>query len=356
MNALLRTALLILAVLLQLPGISFAKQIYMKDGSILECESFWRRNGWVVVKVNRDILLEFTPAEVDLNKTFHKTAATKPRRKTKENPTPVSATPTKEAAEVPVQATPAVVKSQEVKLEQPAGPTKGQASVTAKAAPAAVPSQPAPPLAKPSVPAANMKAEPESAAASAPGVEPAMTKEEYEKRTRENAELMAQAIRENNADLMKKAIAAQRELAKQKNSSKRSVNLPMKAEPAWFKYFLMLMASCLFIIVAMWAIFRKAGESGWKCLVPIYNMYVLMQISGKPGWWGFLMLIPFVGVPIYLLAMISLAEKFGRSAAYGAGLFLLPMFFFPMLAFGGAKYEEAPPKELEFTFSEEPLN
>ena len=352
MKALARTVLLVLAVWLQLSGISCAKQVYMKDGGILECESFWRRNGWVVVKVNRDIVLDFTPAEIDLKKTFRKPTGPRQRIETKKNLTAASATPMKEAAEAAKPAELATVKSKEGKLD-PAAPAAPPTPASAKAAPAAAQPNPAP--------APTSAATPTPAQAAAPPEQPeqaapAMTKEEYEKRSRENAALVAQAVKENNPELMKKALAAQQALIKEKNAANGSGKAAQKGEPVWFKYFLMFLASCLFVIIAMWAIFRKAGESGWKSLVPIYNMYILMRISGKPGWWSFLLLIPVAGIAVYLLAMLSLAEKFGRSAAYGMGLFLLPMFFFPMLAFGGAKYQEAMPLELEFTFAEEPIN
>ena len=102
---------------------------------------------------------------------------------------------------------------------------------------------------------------------------------------------------------------------------------------------LIILAVCVLIIAAQWIIFQRAGQAGWKCLIPFYNMYILMQISGKPGWWMFLLLVPLVGVVILLLAMLALAKKFGRSELFGVGLFLLPMIFFPILAFGGSQYE-----------------
>ncbi|OGU16884.1 MAG: signal peptidase I [Geobacteraceae bacterium GWC2_53_11] len=102
---------------------------------------------------------------------------------------------------------------------------------------------------------------------------------------------------------------------------------------------LLMLALCVLIIAAQWIIFQKAGQAGWKCLVPFYNAYILMQIAGKPGWWMFLLFIPLVGVAIMLFAMLSLAKKFGRSELFGVGLLLLPMIFFPLLAFGGSDYE-----------------
>ena len=48
----------------------------------------------------------------------------------------------------------------------------------------------------------------------------------------------------------------------------------------------------LFVIVAMWKVFTKAGRPGWAAIIPIYNMYVWCKIVGRPGWWVILMLIP----------------------------------------------------------------
>jgi hypothetical protein len=104
-------------------------------------------------------------------------------------------------------------------------------------------------------------------------------------------------------------------------------------------FLLIILAVSLLIVAAYWIIYERAGQAGWKSLIPIYNMYVLMEISGKPGWWMFLLFVPLVGVVVYLLAMLSLAKRFGRSELFGVGIFLLPMVFLPLLAFGGAKYE-----------------
>ena len=37
--------------------------------------------------------------------------------------------------------------------------------------------------------------------------------------------------------------------------------------------------------VAYWKIFSKAGEKGWKSLIPIYNQYILCKIVGVSPWW-----------------------------------------------------------------------
>ena len=93
----------------------------------------------------------------------------------------------------------------------------------------------------------------------------------------------------------------------------------------------------LLIIISMWKIFTKAGRPGWYSLIPIVNGVVLCHIAGKSGWW--LLLCIFV-IPALFLS-IALAEKFGKGAGFGVGLFFLGFIFLPMLAFGDAQYRGA---------------
>ena len=37
-----------------------------------------------------------------------------------------------------------------------------------------------------------------------------------------------------------------------------------------FIYFAILVV----VLVAQWKLFSKAGEAGWKCLIPFYNYYI----------------------------------------------------------------------------------
>ena len=65
------------------------------------------------------------------------------------------------------------------------------------------------------------------------------------------------------------------------------------------------------MIAAMWKIFTKAGQPGWASLIPIYNIYILCKIVGRPGWWVILMFIPFVNFVIGIILCIDLAKSFG---------------------------------------------
>jgi hypothetical protein len=93
------------------------------------------------------------------------------------------------------------------------------------------------------------------------------------------------------------------------------------------------------VIVAMWKIFTKAGQPGWACLIPFYNIYVLCKIVGRPGWWLILMLIPFVNVIIGIILCIDLAKSFGKGVGFGLGLIFLSFIFYPILGFGSAQYQ-----------------
>ncbi len=99
------------------------------------------------------------------------------------------------------------------------------------------------------------------------------------------------------------------------------------------------LALVVFLIAAFWKVFTKAGEPGWAAIVPIYNIIVLLKICGKPLWWIILFLIPVVNFVIALLVSISLAKSFGKGTGFGIGLFLLGFIFYPVLAFGDAKYQ-----------------
>jgi len=103
------------------------------------------------------------------------------------------------------------------------------------------------------------------------------------------------------------------------------------------------LALIVLVIASMWRVFTKAGQPGWAAIVPFYNLYILCKISGKPGWWLVLLLIPLVNLVFTLLVMLGLAESFGKGAGFGIGLWLLSIIFIPILAFGDAQYQRSLP-------------
>ena len=102
---------------------------------------------------------------------------------------------------------------------------------------------------------------------------------------------------------------------------------------------IMSFAVIMLLIASQWGIYSKAGKPGWACLIPIYNIIVLLEIVGKPWWWLFLMMIPLLNIIITIWAHNLLSKSFGKSEGFTAGLIFLPLIFFPILGFGEPKYQ-----------------
>jgi hypothetical protein len=92
------------------------------------------------------------------------------------------------------------------------------------------------------------------------------------------------------------------------------------------------------MIVSMWKVFTKAQKPGWACLIPIYNIIILLEIVGKPWWWMLLMLIPIVNIIIIIWMTNLLSKSFGHNVGFTIGLILLSFIFFPILGLGDSKY------------------
>jgi hypothetical protein len=97
-------------------------------------------------------------------------------------------------------------------------------------------------------------------------------------------------------------------------------------------------AVLVLLFAGMWKVFQKAGKPGWAAIIPIYNIIILLEITGKPLWWIVLYFIPVVNFVVVVLVCIELAKRFGKGAAFGIGVALLPFIFYPILGFGDATY------------------
>lgn len=113
-------------------------------------------------------------------------------------------------------------------------------------------------------------------------------------------------------------------------------------------------------IVAYWKIFTKAGEPGWKSIIPIYNSYTQFKITWTPiMFWAALacflvgsflggmdsaisilgMVLMTAGTVINLIATHKLSVAFGHGLAFTFGLILLNPIFMLILGFGSSQYE-----------------
>lgn len=112
----------------------------------------------------------------------------------------------------------------------------------------------------------------------------------------------------------------------------------MENTTANYLLFLYLLPFLILQVVGLFGIFKKAGIPGWKALVPFYNLWVWLQITGRPAWWFLLLLIPVINVLVYLGMLVDIAKMFGKFSfrSYAMAV-LLPPFYFLFLGFAGSE-------------------
>jgi hypothetical protein len=88
--------------------------------------------------------------------------------------------------------------------------------------------------------------------------------------------------------------------------------------------------SFLLYCISWFKIFSRSGQAGWKVLIPIFNIFIFTKIVEKPIWWLAIYLILPVG---YILSSVQVAKLFNKKLVFVVGLILLPIIFFPLLAF-----------------------
>lgn len=110
--------------------------------------------------------------------------------------------------------------------------------------------------------------------------------------------------------------------------------------------------------------FRKAGEDGWKAIIPVYNLYICFKIAGRESmfwlwaistfvgflcdWMSGFILLFFMGIVGWVLSIISLilladmwyclSQNFGHGLGFALGLIILNPLFIIILGFGDSRY------------------
>ena len=99
------------------------------------------------------------------------------------------------------------------------------------------------------------------------------------------------------------------------------------------------LAFIVFIIASIWKVFTKAGQPGWAAIVPIYNYIIMCKIAQKPTWWtAIILLVPVVNIVFLIMLWHNIVIRFGKTAGFTVGVFLLGFVFVPILGFGSAEY------------------
>lgn len=134
-------------------------------------------------------------------------------------------------------------------------------------------------------------------------------------------------------------------------------------------------------IIANWKIFRKAGEPGWKSIIPLYNYYIALKIVKMKNWFWWLigiavcagimiavdgtnpfimseteleaydwgshpmvlfatLMMFFVSFYTYIVSAHRTSKVFGHGFGFTLGLIFLQPIFLMILGFGSSKYDK----------------
>ena len=103
-------------------------------------------------------------------------------------------------------------------------------------------------------------------------------------------------------------------------------------------FIIIYLAIIVLAIAGMWKAFEKAGKPGWAAIIPGYNIYIMIEIVGKPAIWLLWCLIPCVNFVFSIWLYNLISKSYGKSEGFTVGLLFLPFIFWPILGFGDAKY------------------
>ena len=103
-------------------------------------------------------------------------------------------------------------------------------------------------------------------------------------------------------------------------------------------YYSFAIIAMVIIIISHWFIFKKAGEEGWKAIIPFYNSYTLCKIAIGNGWPFLIGLIPYVNIVFGIYITVMICTTFGKSTLFKIGAVFLPIIFIPILAFNSDVY------------------
>lgn len=86
-------------------------------------------------------------------------------------------------------------------------------------------------------------------------------------------------------------------------------------------------------------LFKKASKKESTAFYPVVNLFTLLDITETSTFLGILFFVPIVNVIVLSILFYRLGSSFNTSLSYKIGLVVLPIIFYPMLAFGDKAYK-----------------
>jgi hypothetical protein len=117
-----------------------------------------------------------------------------------------------------------------------------------------------------------------------------------------------------------------------------------------------LLALVVYLLLsAPWCpVFAKAGKRWWVALLPVINLLVIMRIAARPTWWVLLLFVPLLGIAVWTVVCLDVAERFGHGVPFTIGLVFLPFFFALWLGLGPDAYSRTLPAPVAVPAQDEP--
>jgi len=120
-------------------------------------------------------------------------------------------------------------------------------------------------------------------------------------------------------------------------------------------YWIVFIVTAVAIQAGLWGVFVKAGQPGWKSLIPVYNYWICIHIVEKPKWWLILIVVPVVNLVMPIVLIIEFCKYFGRPGLGWQTLgmlvpfVILPYFgFSPKVKFGKLKQVKKKTRAMEW--------
>ena len=99
-----------------------------------------------------------------------------------------------------------------------------------------------------------------------------------------------------------------------------------------------LLVIFILYLISMMKIYKKANRAGVAAIIPVYNLWILLEIVNLPKWYIVLFFVPGVNIYIYFKAMFILAKLFRKNKSFAYLMIFLPFIAMPILAFGDNEY------------------
>lgn len=123
-----------------------------------------------------------------------------------------------------------------------------------------------------------------------------------------------------------------------------TIDIVIKLLKIWGIFEIHTILFSLLLCFSSYKIFIKAGKKKWQSFIPLYNVFILLDIVKLNKLYMILLLIPMTNILIIFIIMYRLSIVFVTEKNFALGLIVLPAVFLPILNYSN---------ELKLTIEEE---